>query len=165
MALRGVLGSIFPVEKPRPQRTERDEADAELLARGEHAVVLDVARPQRVLALNGGDGLDGVGTADRLRARLRQAEVLHLALLNQFLHRAGDVLDEHVGVDAVLIQHVDRRHVQSPQHRVDDPTNVLGAAVQAVARAVGIDPQAELGGDHDLVPEQGPVLRRPVLRS
>ena len=83
-------------EKARAERTERHEADAELLAGGEHAVLLDVARPQRVLALHGGDRLHGVRATDRLRARLGQAEVLHLPLLNQLLHRAGDVLDRDV---------------------------------------------------------------------
>jgi hypothetical protein len=94
-----------------------------------------------------------VGAADGLGTGLGQREVLHLALLNQFLDGAGDVLDDNVGVDAVLIQQVDGVHLQPPQHRVDHLTNVLGPAVEAVAATVGIDPKAELGGDHDLIPE------------
>jgi hypothetical protein len=39
--LKVVLASIVPVRKPAP--TERDEPDAEFLARGEHGVVTVVA--------------------------------------------------------------------------------------------------------------------------
>ena len=74
-----VLASIVPGEEARTERTERDEADAKLFERW-HASCSGVARPERVLALDGGDRLDRVGAANRLRARLRQAEVLHLAL-------------------------------------------------------------------------------------
>ena len=52
-------------------------------------------------------GLDGVGAANGFRAGFGQAEVLDLAGLNQFLHRAGDVFDRHVRVDPVLIEQVD----------------------------------------------------------
>jgi hypothetical protein len=81
---------------------------------------------------------NGVGTADRLRARLGQPEVFDLALLNQFLHGARDVLDGNVRVDAVLIQKIDGCHLQPLQHRVENLANVLGPAVDAVACAVRI---------------------------
>ena len=80
--------------------------------------------------------------------------MLHLAVLNQFLHGAGDVLDGDVRVHAVLIQQVDGGHVQALQHRVDDLTNVLGSAVDAVARAVRVDPESELGRNHDSFAER-----------
>jgi hypothetical protein len=35
--------------------------------------------------------LDGMGAADGLHARLEQAEMLHLAFLDQVLDRAGDI--------------------------------------------------------------------------
>ena len=95
------------------------------------------------------DGLDGVCATDGLGARLGQPEVLHLALLNQFLYGAGDVLDGDVRVHAMLIQHVDGRHVQALQHRVGDLTNVVGPAVHPVACAIGVDSESELGRDHD----------------
>ena len=68
-----------------------------------------LARPQRVLALHRGHRLHGVRAADRLRARLGQAEVPHLARRDQVLDGAGDVLDRHVRVDAVLVEEVDAR--------------------------------------------------------
>ena len=48
-----------------------------------------------------------MGAADGLRAGLGQAEVLDLAFPDQVLHRARDVLDRHVRVDAVLVEQVD----------------------------------------------------------
>ena len=44
--------------------------------------------------------------------------------------------------------------LQPRQHRVHDLTNVLGTAVDAVARAVGVDAEPELGRDHDPIAER-----------
>ena len=63
--------------------------------------------PERVLALEGGDGLHCMRAADGLHARFRETEVPDLALLDQLLHRPGDVLDWHVRVYPVLIEQVD----------------------------------------------------------
>ena len=94
-------------EEALAQRAERDEADARAPRRPAGRRLLGVARPQRVFALDRRDRLHGVGAADRLRARLREAEVLDLALRDQLLDRSRDVLDRHVGVDAVLVEQVD----------------------------------------------------------
>jgi hypothetical protein len=48
------------------------------LLQGGNDLGLGLPAPQRVLALQGGDRLDGVGAPDRLWAGLGQAEVLHL---------------------------------------------------------------------------------------
>jgi len=40
--------------------------------------------------------------------------VPHLAGLDEFADSAGDVLDRHVGVDAVLAEQVDRVDAQAP---------------------------------------------------
>jgi hypothetical protein len=71
------LGGLVDLagQEARAQRAERHEADAQFLAGGQDAVVLDVARPQRILVLQRGDRLHGVGAAQRVQARLRQAEV------------------------------------------------------------------------------------------
>ena len=66
-----------------------------------------IARPQGVFALEGRDRLNGVRPPDGLRAGFRQPEVLDLAFRDKVLHRAGDVLDRHVRVDAVLVEEVD----------------------------------------------------------
>ena len=56
-----------------------------------------------------------MGAADGLDARLGEAEVLDLALLDQLLDGAGDLLDRDVRVDAVLVEQVDPVGPQPPQ--------------------------------------------------
>jgi hypothetical protein len=48
-----------------------------------------------------------VSATNRLRRCLREAEVLHFALLNQILHRSRHFFDRHVRVDTVLIKEID----------------------------------------------------------
>jgi hypothetical protein len=88
------------------------------------------AVPERVLALQRRDGLHGVGAADGLCAGLRQAEVLDLALLDQILHRSGDVLDGHFGIDAVLIEEIDDIDPQALERGLGNLLDVLRPAVQ-----------------------------------
>ena len=84
----GLSNCVFCVdgagEEALAQRAEGDEADAEFFERGQD-LLFGLAPPERVLALQGGDGLHGVGAADGLRAGFGQAEVLHLAFLDQVL--------------------------------------------------------------------------------
>ena len=68
-----------PGQEALAERAEGNEADPELLERRQD-LLLGLAPPQRILALERGDRLDGMGAADRLHARLREAEVLDLAL-------------------------------------------------------------------------------------
>ncbi len=63
---------------------------------GRQDLVLGIAAPERVLGLQRGDRVDRVGAADRLRRRLGEAEVAHLALLDQLGHRADGLLDRHL---------------------------------------------------------------------
>src|SRR6185369_5499401 len=93
-------------EETCAQRCERNEADAELLAGREHAVALGVSRPERVLALDGGERQHRVRTSDGRRARLREPEVPHLSRGDQRLDRAGDVLDRNVAIDAMLEEEI-----------------------------------------------------------
>ena len=71
------------------------------------AVLLQAPLHQRVLRLHGGDRQHRVRKANRLRARLGEAEVPDLARLDQILDRARDVLDRHLGIDPVLIVEID----------------------------------------------------------
>jgi hypothetical protein len=95
-----------PREEPLPQGTERHQADAELLQRWQQ-LPFGLAVPQGVLALNGGDRLHGMCAADGAGGRFGEAEVPDLALRDQVLHRARDILDRDVGVDPVLVVEVD----------------------------------------------------------
>src|SRR5260221_5752539 len=95
-----------------------------------------------------GDGLDRVRAADCVCAGFGETEMFHLACSDQLLHRAGCVLDGYVWVDTMLVEQVDRRHLQPLQHRVDDLANVLWSAVDSVSGAIRVDPEAELRRDH-----------------
>ena len=68
----------FAREESLAQRTEGNEADPEFLECRQH-FLFRISRPQRVLALDGGDRLDRVSATNRLRSGLRKAEVLDLA--------------------------------------------------------------------------------------
>jgi hypothetical protein len=92
-----------------------------------------------------------MGAADRAGRGLRHAEVAHLAGLDQLAHGAGGVLNRHVGVDAVLVKHVDVVDAQPSQRSVHSGRDVLGAAGQAGLLTVIVEREAELRGDDDLV--------------
>src|SRR5258706_8308152 len=78
----------------------------------------------------------------------------HLAGRDQVLHRAGDVLDGDVRIDAVLVEKIDVVRAEASQHRVCCALDVLRLAVEPAAFARRrINVEAELGGDHDLVAE------------
>jgi len=64
-----------PGEEALAERTERDEADSELGAGGQH-LRLGVAGPQRVLGLDRCDRVDGVGAANRAGTGLRRCGVI-----------------------------------------------------------------------------------------
>ena len=90
-------------------------------------------------------------------ARLREAEVLHLAGLDELLDGPGHVFDRHGRIHAVLIEQVDAVGPQPLQRRFDDLLDVLGTTVQASASLPRpeVDVEAELRRDHDLVAERG----------
>ena len=94
---------------------------------------------------------------DRLRTCLGKAEVLNLALLYQVLHRARHIFDRYGRVDTVLVEQVDNVGPQPLQRCLGNLPDVLRAAVQASSTLsrLGIDVEAELGGDHHLLTEGG----------
>jgi len=79
-----------------------NEADAQL-AQQRHQLGLRVTRPQGVLGLERDDRLHGVGSADRGRAGLGQADVSDLALGDQLGQGADGVLDGDLRIDPVLV--------------------------------------------------------------
>jgi hypothetical protein len=89
--------------------------------------------------------------------------MLHLPRGDQVLHRPGDVLDRHARVDPVLVQEVDRLHLQAPQRGVGDLADVRGPRIEAVARAVGVDAEAELRADDHLLAERRQRLPKQLL--
>ena len=157
-----VVAVTFPGEEAPPERTERDEADPELLEGGQDRL-LGLAPEQGVLALQRRDGLYGVGAPDGADSGLGQAEVVHLAGLDELLDRAGDVLDGDVGVDPVLVEQVDGVGAQSSQGAVDGGADVVGPARDARLGAVLVEGEAELGGDDDVVADRLQCLADELL--
>jgi hypothetical protein len=98
-----------------------------------------------------------VGAPDDLDTGFGEAEVCDLAGVDEFLHRAGDLLDWHVRADAVLVQQVDAFHVQPTQRVLDGGPDVCGATVQA-GRAAAVEREPELGGDHNVLADRGEGL-------
>src|SRR3974390_2664173 len=96
----------FAGEEAFTEGAEGDEADAELFESGKD-LLFGRPVPERVLALQRGNRLHGVGAADGFGAGFRKTEMLHLALLDQVLDGAGHVFDGYRGVDAVLVVEVD----------------------------------------------------------
>src|SRR5205807_4993733 len=88
-------------EEALAERAEGNEADAELLEQRQD-LVLGLAPPERVFALQRRDRLDRVRTTDRPHTGFGESEVLHLALLDQLGDGAGDLFDRDVRVDPVL---------------------------------------------------------------
>jgi hypothetical protein len=82
-----------------------------------------------------------MGAPDRLHARFRKAEVLDLALLDQLLHRASDVFDRHVRIDAVLIEEINALGLQAFERGLGDLPDVLWPAVKARLRVSGFEPE------------------------
>src|SRR5580704_2637836 len=116
-------------QKAFAERTERNEADAEFFERGDD-FFLRLAEPQRVFALKRSDRLNGVRLANRFRARFGEAEMLHLAGLDEVFHCAGNIFDRNFEIDAMLVvktDHIDLYY----QHRVD-----LEVPIEDVAGAV-----------------------------
>ena len=63
----------------------------------------------------------------------------------------------------MLIQEVDRLGLEPLEHRLHDLLDVVRPTVEAVARAVRVDPEAELGRDHHLVTKGSQRLAHELL--
>jgi hypothetical protein len=74
-----------------------------------------------------------VGAANRGRGGFGEAERLHLALLDQILDGAGDILDRDVLIDAVLIIEIDRLDPQARDRPLNHAPDMLGATVETTA--------------------------------
>ena len=137
-------------EEAVAERRVGHEADAEL-AQQRQQLGLRVAGPQRVLGLQRGDRVHGVGAADRVGAGLGQADVADLALGDQLGQRADGVLDRGVRVDPVLVVQVDVVGAEPLQRALDRGADVGRAAVEDAGAAAGVRDEAELRRQHDLV--------------
>ena len=94
--------------------------------------------PQRVLGLQRGQRLYGVGAAD-VRGAAPTCRNGPPCRRDQLAHGAGGVLDRNAGVDAVLVEQVDVVDAQSSQRSFHRGRDVLRAAGQAGLLAVVVD--------------------------
>ena len=137
------------------ERRVGHQADAELTQEGQD-LALHVPRPQRVLGLQGGDRVHGVGPTDGVGRRLAQPEEADLAGGDQLGHRADGLLDRHRLVDPVLVVEVDVVEPEPLQAGVAGLADVRRTAVDAAEALVARVPDvAELGGQHDLLAPVG----------
>ena len=88
---------------------------------------------------------------NRPHACFRQAEVLHLALLDQIFHRTSHVFNRHLRINAVLIEQIDYVGSKALQRSIGHLLDVLRPAVQSRAFSVIIYFEAKLRCDDDLV--------------
>src|SRR5262249_45394473 len=141
-------------EEALPQRAIWNEADSEFL-KGRQRFRFWPSRPQRVFALDCGDRLDRVCATNRLRSCFRKAEVFHLTLLNQVLHRSRNVFDWHVWINTVLIEQINDLDLESLERGLGDLLDVLRPTIQPhpTRLSVGLKFEPELGGDNHLLAE------------
>ena len=117
-------------------------------------VGFEISLPERVFALQRRDRMLAVSAADVGDAGLGQAEVENLALAHQVADRAGDLLDRHGRIDAMLVEEVDPVGREAAQRSFDRRADRLRPAVSFDAEpAYVVEDEAELGGDrHELAP-------------
>ena len=102
----------------------------------------------------GRDRLNRVCTPNRFSARLRQTEVLHLALLDQLFDGPSDIFNRHIGIDTMLIEKIDCFDIEAFERCVRDLPDVFRPAVETIASAVRIDPKSKLGCNDYVIPER-----------
>src|ERR1700693_1328687 len=166
VALRITFGALHRArQKAATQWAERHQADAELSQQWNDAR-LEIALPQRVFALQRRNRMHRVRAANRGLARLRQPEIANLASPDQRRHRADHVLDRNLAIDAMLVEQIDMRGLQTLERGLDDCANVLGTTVGTADLAI-LDLKSELGGDHDRVAAtfQGPSEQLLILEG
>src|ERR1700691_1725693 len=137
-------------QEPSSQRAEGHKADPEPLE-GRQDLLLGFSPPQGVLALHRIDRLHRMNSTDGLCPGFGQAEMLHLAFLNQIPHGAGHLLDRYGGVDSVLIQEINEIGLEALERSFHHLPDVLGPAVETVWLAVD-DLEAKFGRDTDPPP-------------
>ena len=121
-------------EEAVPERSPSDDPDVEL-AGDRQQIGLGTSRPQRVLDLDGGDRVGGVGPPELLAGDIGETEVTHVARGDELCHRADRFLDRSAGV----------REVQVPEVDLVDP-EVADARLRRRPRAgrAGVDPDLVL---------------------
>ena len=98
-----------------------------------------------------------MGPANRLRCRFGQAEVPDFAFGDQVADRSGNLLNGNIRIDPVLVEQVDRIHIQSFERCFCDFPDMFRPAVQLspLSAFVRIGGKTEFCGDNDVFSERG----------
>jgi hypothetical protein len=130
-------------------RRKAVEADSQLLAGRTHAVPFSLSFHEREFGLNGGHRLHRVRSADCFRTRLREAEVQHLALLDEIFDRTSHLFDRYGWIHSVLVIEIDAIGSKALEGALNDLREVVWPAVETT----GFDVKAELACDAHSVTE------------
>jgi hypothetical protein len=79
-----------------------------------------------------------MGATDCLHSCFRKAEVLHLACLNQLLHRPCHVFDRHVRVNAVLIEQINDINLKPLERSLGDILDVRWPTIQTLPAGTSV---------------------------
>ena len=131
-----------------PEWAVGDEQRADL-GRGGQDAGFGFPREQGVLGFHRGDGVDALGSPQRLRTDLGQAEVSNPSSTDEIGHRADGVFDGRVRIDPVQVVQVDVVDSQ--------PTGTVleGLADRFRSAAAALDLGAELAGEDHVVAAVG----------
>ena len=102
----------FAAQKPARHRAEGDKRNAQFTTGVQHGN-FGVARPERILGLQGGDGVYGMRAAQRGGGHFAQAKGANLAGGHQLGQRADAVLNRHLLVPAVQVIQVNHVGLQA----------------------------------------------------
>ena len=140
-----ILGDLAG-EKTLTKGAKWNESDSEFFEGRQH-FFFRASPPQRVFALNCRDRLDSVCATDGLHSWFRKSEMLHLALLDEVLHRSRYVFDRHVRINTVLIKQIDDIGLEPLERAFGNLLDVFWPTIEGspLAPVVGIGSKAELG--------------------
>ena len=116
-------------EKTSVQRTVRDEADVQFLAKSQHTIFFDRAVHKVVLALDSRNRADFVRTANGVCIDFAHSPMQNFALLDQLAACFCYYFDRCVRVYAVLIEHAECFHTKIAQGIFAYTANVCRSAV------------------------------------
>ncbi len=145
-----ILRALGRARKEAPsKRTEGDQANSQL-AKDRNDPFLEIAFPDRILALQGRDRLHGVSAADCVVARFRHTEIEDFALGDHILNCPRNIFNRNIGVHTVLIKEVNAVRAQSSKRSIHDFTNMVRSAVSSCSLTV-LQQESKFCSDRDCI--------------
>src|SRR5436190_8544077 len=90
--------------------------------------------------------------------------MLHLAFVNQFLHRTSYIFDRHFGINTVLIEQINNVRPESFQRSFSNFLDVLWTAVHTDGpTTLRIEFKSKLRGDHHLLAKRSEAFAHEFL--